>query len=139
MPSPFKSAKNTNPHKEGSLNSDLFETNRDIRRAKRGIPGEASLDEMIQTKKRIKGEMRAIEGEERRAQMKETREKERREYLNPHKKGSLNSDLWETKRDIRQAKRGIEGEASLDEMKQTKSRIKGEMRQVAREERRAAK
>jgi hypothetical protein len=70
MPSPFKAMKE-NPHKPGSLNHDLFETKKDIRRAKRGEQGEASLDEMRQTKKRIKREIKAEEKAEMDSQMRE--------------------------------------------------------------------
>ncbi|CAB4167246.1 hypothetical protein UFOVP861_11 [uncultured Caudovirales phage] len=71
MPSPFGSAKNSNPHKKGSLNHDLWETERDIQRAEKGIPGEASLDEMKQARKRIKDEINANDIEEGKAQVEE--------------------------------------------------------------------
>ena len=64
MPSAFSNAKHSNPHKQGSLQHDLWETRRDIRRTKRGIKGEASLDEMKDTKKRIKREINDIAIEE---------------------------------------------------------------------------
>jgi predicted transcriptional regulator len=41
----------------GGLLRDLYETKRDIRRHLKGIPGEASLEEMMQTKKRIRREI----------------------------------------------------------------------------------
>ena len=69
MPSPFSNAKNSNPHKQGSLQHELWETRRDIRRAKRGIKGEASLDEMKDTKRRIKREINDIEIEEGKAEV----------------------------------------------------------------------
>lgn len=67
MPSPFRKLKGGNPHKPGSLNYDLWETKRDIRRAKKGIPGEASLDEMKATKKRIRKEIKEESKKEERA------------------------------------------------------------------------
>lgn len=67
MPSPFKALKQ-NPHKPGSLDHELWETKKDIKRAKKGEPGEASLDEMRQTKKRIKREIKSAEDEERAAE-----------------------------------------------------------------------
>lgn len=70
MPSPFKALKQ-NPHKPGSLDHDLWETKKDIKRAKKGEPGEASLDEMRQTKKRIKREIKEIDREERDAAVRE--------------------------------------------------------------------
>ena len=49
---------------KGSLMRDLYETNRDIRRHLKGIPGEASLEEMMQTKKRLRREIREEERKE---------------------------------------------------------------------------
>lgn len=49
---------------EGSLMRDLHETNRDIRRHLKGIEGEASLEEMMHTKKRLRKEMREEERKE---------------------------------------------------------------------------
>jgi len=69
MPSPFNTAKHSNPHKQGSLQHDLWETRRDIRRAKRGIKGEASLDEMKDAKRRIKREINDIAIEEGKAEV----------------------------------------------------------------------
>jgi len=67
MPSAFKALK-PNPHKPGSLDHELLETKRDIKRAKRGEPGEASLEEMRQTKKRIKREIKEADDQERAAE-----------------------------------------------------------------------
>ncbi len=57
-----------NPHKPGSLDYELLETKRDIKRAKRGEQGEASLDEMRQTKNRIKREIKEADDQERAAE-----------------------------------------------------------------------
>lgn len=43
---------------KGSIMRDLYETNRDIRRSLQGIDGEASLEEMLKTKQRLKREQR---------------------------------------------------------------------------------
>lgn len=57
IPSAFDPAKSSNPHKKGSLLYDLHETKSDIAKAKRGIPGEVSLKDMKDTKRRIKKEI----------------------------------------------------------------------------------
>ncbi len=49
----------TNPHKPGSLLYDLRETKQDIKAAKRGEETEASMPEMIETKRRIRREIRS--------------------------------------------------------------------------------
>lgn len=82
MPSPFKALKQ-NPHKPGSLNHDLWETKKDIKRAKRGEPGEASLDEMRQTKKRIKREIKGAEREEAEAYFRERQKDTEPRQLSP--------------------------------------------------------
>lgn len=82
MPSPFKALKQ-NPHKEGSLSYDLFETKKDIRKAKKGETGEASLEEMRQTKKRIKREIREVESEENKAAAREAMRNMKPRQLSP--------------------------------------------------------
>jgi hypothetical protein len=66
MPTPLqKLARQNRPkYKPGSLQYDLQETKRDIRGVKRGMTGEASLEEMQEAKKRIKGEIKAVDQEE---------------------------------------------------------------------------
>jgi hypothetical protein len=43
---------------KGSLMRDLYETNQDIKRHLNGVAGEASLEEMLKAKQRMKKEMR---------------------------------------------------------------------------------
>jgi hypothetical protein len=82
MPSPFKAMK-PNPHKPGSLDHDLLETKRDIKRAKKGEPGEVSLDDMRQTKKRIKREIKDVEREEAEAYFRERQKDTEPRQLSP--------------------------------------------------------
>lgn len=71
----FKKARNksrkTAP--QGSIMRDLYETNRDIRRSLKGIEGEASLEEMLKTKQRLKKEEREEARKEQEAAMKDAR------------------------------------------------------------------
>jgi septal ring factor EnvC (AmiA/AmiB activator) len=82
MPSPFKALKQ-NPHKPGSLMYDLWDTKKDIRKTKKGEQGEASLDEMRQTKKRIKREIKEAENEERSAAAREAMRNMKPRQLSP--------------------------------------------------------
>jgi hypothetical protein len=61
----------------------LLETKRDIKRAKKGESGEASLDEMRQTKKRIKREIKDAEREEAEAYFRERQKDTEPRQLSP--------------------------------------------------------
>ena len=54
----FSAHRRQNPHKPGSLMYDLRETKQDIKAAKRGEETEASLAEMLATKRRLRREIR---------------------------------------------------------------------------------
>lgn len=56
---------------EKGLMRDLYETKKDIRKAKRGEETEASLPEMRQTKRRIRDEIKAEVMEERKAMLRQ--------------------------------------------------------------------
>lgn len=70
MPSPFSAARKQRPApKPGSLDYDLRETKKDIKRLKKGGQAEVSLDEAKQAKKRIKEQIKAEVMEEKKAML----------------------------------------------------------------------
>lgn len=72
MPSPFSAARKRRPApKPGSLDYDLRETKKDIKRLKKGGQAEVSLDEAKQAKKRIKEQIKAEVLEEQKAMIRQ--------------------------------------------------------------------
>jgi hypothetical protein len=57
---------------KGSLMRDIYETNQDIKRHLKGVAGEASLEEMLKAKQRMKKEMREEAKKEEEAARKDT-------------------------------------------------------------------